>query len=260
MAISPLALLAAELPAIKIQDLCTALIRTEKLLNDLAGRISAPVKLKPNATFKELSSRINELEQLQKSAVGLRQHSALARSGGGCRPQPGSSGRRCEVAVGIAPTKSVIQSGRCDSREKMAASHTFSIISGRSGIQSATRPTPRVDRQPAAPAWLAPEIPVSELAGKLSQLIQASSVVRIQASECTFDQHLSLVEIQESLDDVHEIEAATKAFVPWKEILHEDPSLLSDAQITTTLDWLGSLRLHGASGSSATMDSDRGNR
>ena len=78
MAISPLALLTADLPAIKIQDLCTALVRTEKLLNDLAGRISAQVKLKPNATFKELSSRINELEQLQKSAVGLRQHSALA--------------------------------------------------------------------------------------------------------------------------------------------------------------------------------------
>jgi len=50
------------------------------------------------------------------------------------------------------------------------------------------------------------------------------------------------------LDDAHEIDAATKAFVPWRQILCEEPSLLSTEQITATLDWLDSLRQHGASG------------
>jgi very-short-patch-repair endonuclease len=248
MVISPLALLTADLPAIKIQDLCTALIRTEKLLNDLAGRITAPVKLKPNATFKELSCRINELEQLQKSAVGLRQHSALA--------DP-------VVAAGLSPVALAEDAKWLSELHRLKVSpNLVAAILGKKWQPAAHFPLfqaalefsqqlgqlRELTASQPAPAWLAPEISVSELAGKLSQLIQASSVVRIQASECTFDQHLSLVEIQEALDDVHEIEAATKAFVPWKEILHEDPSMLSDAQITATLDWLGSLRLHGASG------------
>src|SRR5439155_12648362 len=51
-----------------------------------------------------------------------------------------------------------------------------------------------------------------------------------------------------SLDDAHEIEAAKNALVPWREILREEPSMLSSEQITTTLDWLDALRQHGAAG------------
>ena len=34
----------------------------------------------------------------------------------------------------------------------------------------------------------------------------------------------------------------------WRDILHEEPSLLSAEQVTTTLDWLDALRQNGASG------------
>jgi hypothetical protein len=183
MVISPLALLTADLPAIKIQDLCTALIRTEKLLNDLAGRISAPVKLKPNATFKELFSRINELEQLHKSAVELRQHSALA--------DP-------VVAAGLSPVALAEDAKWLSELHRLKVSpNLVAAILGKKWQPAAHFPLfqaalefsqqlgqlRELTASQPAPAWLAPEISVSELEGKLSQLIQASSVVR-SVSNC----------------------------------------------------------------------------
>jgi len=97
-------------------------------------------------------------------------------------------------------------------------------------------------------SWLSPDVSSTELEGTLALLIQATAATRAEALEWTFDSHLTVLEVRESLNDAREIEAATEAFIPWREILHEDPSLLSSEHITTTLDWLDVLRQHGAAG------------
>jgi very-short-patch-repair endonuclease len=248
-ALTTLSLLAADPQSIKLQELCAALIQTEKLVNDLAGRSPAQVKLKPQATFKELASRISQLEPLQKSVLGLRQYSALAEPVAVASLSPAAL---AEDAVWLADLAKLNVSPILVAAilgKKLAAGNHQILFQAAQNLNLQTNRVRELPSNNHSPAWLSPAVSTTDLEDKLSQLLQAISTARVQSHEWTFDQHLTLGEIQESLDDIHEIEAATKAFVPWKEIIHEDPSLLSDEQITTTLDWLVSLRQHGASGS-----------
>ena len=246
--IATLSLLAANPETIKLQTLSAALVRTEKLANDLTGRISAQVKLKPQASFKELASRIAQLEPLQKAALGLRQHSTLA------EPVMAASLSPVALADDAAWLSDLAKSNVAPilvaailGKKLVAANHQPLFQAARNLSQQINR-MPEVVASHHSPSWLAAAVAATDLEGKLAQLLQAISAARVQSLEWTFNQNLTLGELQESLDDLHEIEAATKAFVPWKEILHEEPSLLSEEQITTTLDWLVSLRQHGATG------------
>ena len=247
--IATLSLLAANPEGIKLQDLNAALVRTEKLANDLAGRISAQVKLKPQSTFKELASRIAQLEPLQKSAQGLRQHSALVEPVVAASLSPAAIADDATWLLDLAKSNVSPVLVAAILGKKLTAGNHLPLFQAAQTLSQQINRVREVLATHHSPSWLAPSVTSADLETKLSQLLLSISAARVQSQEWTFDQHLTLGEIQESLDDLHEIEAATKAFVPWKEILHEDPSLLSDEQITTTLDWLVSLRQHGAAGS-----------
>jgi len=246
--IAPLSLLAADPQVIKLQDLCAALIRAEKLLNELTERISTQVKLKPQATFKELLSRIELLGPLQNSAMGLRQHLALA------EPVIAASFSPTSLADDAAWLSDLAKSNVSPSLvaailgQKLTAGNHLPLFQAAQNLSQQINRVREVLANHHSPAWLAPAVTGADLETKLTQLLQAIGAARIQSQEWTFDQHLTLGEVQQSMEDIHEIEAATKAFIPWMDILHEDPSLLSDEQITSTLDWLVTLRQHGATG------------
>jgi hypothetical protein len=82
--ITPLSLFAAEPQAVKLQELCLVLSRTETMVKSLADRIQAQVKLQPRATFTELANRIGQLDQLQQFALARPVRSKPAASAG-CR-------------------------------------------------------------------------------------------------------------------------------------------------------------------------------
>src|SRR6202012_1173041 len=69
--IIPLSLFAAEPQAVKLQELCGVLSRTEAMVKSLSDRIQAQAKLQPRATFTELVNRIGQLDQLQQLALSL---------------------------------------------------------------------------------------------------------------------------------------------------------------------------------------------
>jgi len=246
--IVPLSLLAAEPRTVKLQELCGVLSRTETVVKKLAERIQAQVKLQPNATFAQLASRISQLEQLQQLALSLRQHADLA--------EPVVAANLDTAALredvtwlaeldkhNIAPR--IV--GAIIGRKLEVEKHLPLINTAQSfGQQIACLKEDFLSQEMAT--WLSGDVSGAELQNKLALLIRATVTSRAQALEWTFDNHLNILEIRESLDDAHEIEAATKVFIHWKEILQEEPSLLSAEQITTTLDWLDALRQHGATG------------
>lgn len=245
-AIAPLSLLAAEPHQVKLQELCAALNRTEALLKGLAGRIQAQVKLQPQATFTQLVGRIEELDRLQQLSLALKQHSDLADPIVAANLNIGALGQAVmwlsELAKhNITPELVYGIIGRKLEAHKhlplIHAAQSFSQQITRLG-QAALRDSP----------WILADTRSAELENKLTLLVRAAGAAHAQALKWTFDNHLNLLEIRESLNDAHEIEAATKAFVPWRDILREEPSLLSAEQIATTLAWLDSLRQHGASG------------
>lgn len=246
--IAPLALL-ADASAIKLPKLCEILVNTEKMVGELAGRISAQARLKPHATFSELAGRLVQLESLQKSAAGLRSHSALADPVAAAGLNPIALGESAAWLSDLAKANvSPLLVSALLGKKFVAENHGDLYLAARDLGQQLQKVGGLLAHH-QSPAWLAPNADVTDLNGLLAQLNQSLSLAHTQAQEWTFDQHLTLGELQESLADIHEIEAAFKAFVPWKEILQEDPSLLSDEQVTATLDWLGALRLHGATGS-----------
>jgi very-short-patch-repair endonuclease len=246
--ISPLALLAAESRTVKLQELCAALIRTEALVKGLAERIRVQANVQPHATFGELLDRIGQLQQLQHLAVGLRQHSNFAEPVVAANLQVGALGEDVawlsELAkLGIAPKLvDAIIAGTL-----AAEKHLPLIQAARKFCEELTQLKKDWTKDETAP-WLAPEVRADQIESALGRLIEAAGACRTQASEWTFDNHLNALQIRESLDDAHEIATATRAFVPWKEILREEPSLLAPEQIASTLDWLDQLRQHGASG------------
>ena len=246
--IAPLSLLAAEPRTVKLQELCGVLSRTETMVKALAERIQVQAKLQPHATFTQLAGRIGQLEQLQQLALALRKHSDIA--------DPVVAASLNVEALGedvawlseltkrnIAPALVAAVIGRKLEVEKhLPLIHAAQIFG-----QQVTRLKEDFSNQEIA-AWISSDVSGAELESKLTMLMQATATSRNQALEWTFDNHLNILEIRESLDDAHEIESATKAFVPWREILQEEPSLLSSEQISTTLDWLDAVRQHGASG------------
>ncbi len=246
--IVPLSLLAAEPRTVRVQELFAALSRTETLLKGLAERIQAQAKLQPDATFTQLASRIGQLEQLQQLAQALGQHSDLAHPAAAANLSTGALGEDVmwllELAKrSVAPELvDAIIGRKLDAEKHLPLIHAAQDLS-----QQITRLSEGFLNQETA-TWLSADSSSSDVETKLRLLIRATGTSRAQALEWTFDNQLNLLEIRESLDDAHEIEAATKAFVPWREILREEPSLLSAEQISTTLDWLDALRQHGVSG------------
>ena len=246
--IVPLSLFAAEPQSVKLQELCGVLSRTETMVKALAERIQAQVKLQPRATFTELASRISQLEQLQQLALALRQHSNLADPVAAANLSAGALGE--DVAWFAELDKRNITRKLVDAiigKRLEVEKHLPLIHAAQSFSQQIARLNEGFLKQKIV-AWLSGGVTGTELGSKLALLFQTAGTFRTQALEWTFDNHLNILEIRESLDDAHEIEAATKVFVKWREILHEEPSLLSAEQITTTLDWLDALRQHGAVG------------
>ena len=246
--IAPLSLLANDPQVIKLQDLCAALIRAETLLNDLAGRISTQVKLKPQTTFHELVRRIDMLEPLQNSVIELRQYSELAEPAIAASLSPASLANDAAWLSGLAQSNVSPILVTAILGKKLEAGNHLPLFHAAMNLNQQINRVREVLTDHHSPAWLAPTITSADMEAELAQLLQAISVTRIQSKELTFDQHLSLDEILQSMEDIHEIEAANKVFLRWKDILHEDPSFLSDDQITATLDWLVVLRQHGAVG------------
>ena len=246
--ILPLLLLAGEPQAVKLQELCGVLSRTETMVKALADRIQAQVKVQPRATCAELAERIGQLDKLQQLALALRQHSGIADPVAAASLRTGALG---EDAVWLAElekhnvTRKLVDAiiGRKLELEK----HLPLIHAANSFSQQIARLNEVFLKQKTA-AWISGDVSTVELGIKMALLIQTIGSFRTQATEWTFDNHLNILEIRESLDDAHEIEAATKSFVKWRDILQEEPSLLSAEQITTTLDWLDALRQHGTTG------------
>ena len=246
--IVPLSLFAAEPQAVKLHELCGVLSRTETMVKALADRIQAQVKVQPRATCAELAERIGQLDKLQQLDLALRQHSGIADPVAAASLRTGALG---EDVVWLAElekynvTRKLVDAiiGRKLELEK----HLPLIHAAKSFSQQIARLNEVFLKQKTA-AWISGDVSTVELGSKMALLIQTINSFRTQATEWTFDNHLNILEIRESLDDAHEIEAATKTFVNWRDILHEEPSLLSAEQITTTLDWLDALRQHGATG------------
>jgi len=246
--IVPLSLLASEPRDVNLQELYAALMRTEALVKGLAERVGTQVKVQSHATFAQLVSRIGQFEQLQQLGLALRQHSNLAEPDVAANLHTGALGEDVAWLSELA-------------KRNIAPKLIDAIIAGtlveqkhRPLIQVAQTFTQELARLKAefvngeTSSWLLPEASGGHMQSEVGLLVQAAGACRTKALEWTFDNHLNILEIRESLDDVHEIEATTQAFVPWREILHEEPSLLSAEQVTTTLDWLDELRRHGASG------------
>lgn len=247
--IVPLSLLASEPRAAKLPEICAALMRTESLVKGLAERVGTQVKVQPHATFAQLVTRFGQLEQLQQLAATLRQHSNLAEPVVAASLHTGALDEDVawlsELAKrGIAPRLiDAIIAGTLAPEKHLPliqAAQTFGQEFARLRAEFVSEET--------AP-WLSADSSGGQLQNELALVVQAAGTCRGQALQWTFDNHLNILEIRESLDDAHEIEAATKAFVPWRDILHEEPSLISAERVTTTLDWLDELRQHGASGS-----------
>jgi len=246
--ITSLSLLTEEPRTVKLQKLLAVLSRTEKMVKGLADQIQAQVKSQPQATFGKLASRIVQLDQVHQLALALRQHSAIADPVAAANLNPAALDDDAtwlsELAKrNIAPKLIDAIVGKKLESEKLLPL----IQSAKNFIQQVTRLNETFLKSEAT-TWLSSDVTVAELDGKLKLLIRTACTSRAQTLEWTFHNNLNLLEIRESLDDAHEIEAATKAFVPWRQILGEEPSLLSCEQITTTLDWLEALRQHGASG------------
>ena len=246
--VAPLSSLAAESRPLKLQELCAILSRTETLVKGLAERIQTQAKLHPHATFTQLASRIAQLEQLHQLAVALHEHEAIAEPVVAAKLNTAALGEDVawlsELARRGVPPRLIdaLIGGTLTTQTHSSLIHATQGFSQQCGQLSEG-----FLNNEAAP-WLSSEVTAAALGVKLTLLTQTAVTARNQAAEWTFDNHLNVLEIRESLDDAHEIEAATRAFIPWAEILREEPSLLSAEQITTTLDWLETLRQHGAAG------------
>jgi very-short-patch-repair endonuclease len=218
------------------------------MVNGLMGRIEVQVKLQPNATFAHLLSRIDQLDQLQELALALRQHSAFA--------DPITAAKLDASALEVDATwlselaKRKISPQLVDAiiNGKLEAEKHLPVIQASQSFKEHFAQLKESFLQSDATAWVASDVTSAKLKSNVASFIHAAVTARAQALEWTFDNNLNLLEVRESLDDAHEIDAATKVFVPWRKILCEEPSLLSDEQITSTLDWLDSLRQNGASG------------
>lgn len=242
-----LSLLSADPWSVKLQELDGSLFRTETLLKELVERIQAQARLQPHATFSELTSRIIQLESLQQLTLALSRHTALA--------EP--------VEATNLDTDALNESAAWLSElaKRNVAPRIIDAVIGRNLetdrhfplIQSAAVCARQITALNEAclnqeASWLSEETNIADLQSRLMLVLRATVSTRTQAIEWTFHEHLTILEIRESLGDVHEIEAATKAFVAWKEVLREEPALLSHEQITSTLDWLDALHEHGATG------------
>ncbi len=247
--ITPLTIFVAEPKAVKIQELYSELSRAETMVKTLVDRIHAQVKLHPRATFTELADHINQLEKLQHLALTLRQHSSLTDPVVAAKLSTGvlneditwfSELSKCKISRKLVDA---IIGKKLEVEKNLPLIHAANSFS-----QQIIRLNEAYLKQKNA-TWISDEVNVAELASKLALLIKATGTVSVQALEWTFDDRLNILEIRESLEDARQIESATKAFAKWREILHEEPSLISAEQITTTLDWLDALRQHGATGS-----------
>ena len=246
--IAPLSLLSADPRSVKLQDLCGALRLAERLVKSLAQGITSQVKLQPHGTFTELAGQIDRLEHFQQFALALRQHAVLAEPVAAANLSASALAETtawfCEL------TKHNVSPKIIDAilRGKLQIERQLSLIKAAQRCSQQISVVSELATNPESPSWLSSAATTSDLEGELSQLIRLANDASSQAVEWTFDQQLSLLQIRESLDDAHEIEAVTQAFVRWRGVLQEEPSLLSADQITRTLDWLDELRRHGASG------------
>jgi len=246
--IASLSLLSADPRTVKLSELVVALSRTETLLKRLVEHTQGAVKLKPTATGAQLATQIDQLEHLQQLTLALRQFSAIA------EPVASASLRADDLDASakwlsqltnhnVAPrlVDAII------TKKLESARHSPLFRSASACIAQLNNLTAEFFSNATA-SWLGENVNWSTLGHTVESLVPVSTAARTHALGLTFDIKLSILEVCESLADVHEIEAARKAFVLWKEILHEDPSLIAPAQITTTCDWLDALCLCGATG------------
>lgn len=247
-AIVPLALLAAEPRSVKLDELRIALSRAETLLKELNERISAQITLQPDETFANLLSHIGQLEQLDRSATELSRYANLS------EPRVAAQLNGAALEEDLRWISELFE--QRISQELISAIFKKELDPEKHSplFRAAQNFTDQIvpfwnaylDKETVQ--WLSEEVVTLELENSLALLIRTVAVSNGHARECTFDSQLNILEIRESLDDAYEIEEAKKAFVPWRAILCEEPSLLSADQITETLDWLELLRQHGASG------------
>lgn len=246
--ITSLAFLSADPRVVKLPELIVSLRRTEALLKLLAENIQGSLKLQPHATCAQLATRIDQLEKLQQSALDLRQYSAIAEPVIAAALRVGDLDESVKwlselTGYNVAPRIIDAVIGKklesvCHAplfRAAAACSQQIDRLNGRFFSQEPAR-------------WLAVDTSVVDVERTLELLSKAASGTHAQALGWSFDNQLTVLNIRESLADVHEIDAAQKAFLPWREILHEEPSLLVPEQVEATLNLLDSLRQHGATG------------
>lgn len=246
--ISSLSLLSAEPRTVKLPELVVALCRTETLLKQLVEHTQGTARLKPTALGAQLVAQIDHLEHLQQLTLALRQYSAIA------EPVVSASLRiedLDESAKWLAElTNHNVAPRIIDAiitKKLEATRHAPLFGAAAACIAQLNKLTAEfVTKGPAS--WLGSDVSWPTLALTVESLVPASTATHTHALGLTFNSQLTILEVSEALADVHEIETGQKAFVFWKDILREDPSLIVPAQITTSLDWLDSLRLCGAKG------------
>lgn len=246
--VTPLTFLSGEAGTVSLQELSRSLGRAEAMVKALAARIHVQTQLMPHATFEGLTGRITQLKQFHQRGIDICSYSDI------CDPvkAAGLDIRALDEDINwlqqlsknciSAPLFHAIIAG------KVIADKHLPVFNAAERFYQQLRSFAGEFVDEGAVVWMSSEVSGTTLDQSLGVLIPAVVTCRTQASEWTFDTHLSILEVLESIDDAHEIEASTRAFIPWGEILREDVSLIPAENVSTTLDWLDTLRQHGANG------------
>jgi hypothetical protein len=246
--LTPLSFLSARPQSIKLSELCAALERAEALAKGLGEQIQVQARLHPQATFADLAARLKRLEEFEQSQITLQEYAHLTEPALAAKLQTAALNEDAEWISELS-NRGVpcVLIDALIGRKVTADAHS-SLMRSAQLLGQRMEELHKTFLDSVVPVWLARDVPCATLDATLVLLARSACWARTQALECTFDNQLRVTEIAESLDDLREVAAATEAFTPWREILREDPARLSAEQIATTLEWLETLRRHGASG------------
>lgn len=246
--LAPLSFLASDPKSIKIKDVAAALNRVEGLLKRLIAYAQPHANRTPDLSCKELSSRIGELERLEKvfAELGAYEEVAPPELAGNLTTaslEQDAAWLEMLIGRGVAPKlldgmltgafdqeahAPLLQLAQAASQEFLGLSERF--LSDHS-------------------LWCVDEAACVAIEASLRSNIECCERAEAEAREWTFVTELTVFEVREALADANDIAIDVADLSQWKSVFGEEPSHLRQEQITSTLDWLETLRQHGAAGS-----------
>lgn len=246
--LKPLSILTQQKECVRLTDLGAALVRVKGLLDELAEQTKFQAIAFPESTFDDYILRFNQLWRLNQSVSLFKEYSDLGEATVFAQLKPEAL---AEIGDWISALRGWgVPSHIIDAlltKDLLPETHS-QFISSVSEVAKHLDELQGFLKIDGACRWTGTEVPLPVLETTLTELEIAANKIRILACESAIDSNTTINQVAELVNSADTIDAVENIIEPWRTILLENPSSVTEQNIAATVDWLNALRQHGANG------------